>query len=77
MGWSDQGERRDGGVMSAVRVPFGWGSNVMLWMSPRIDWRRRAARAAALHLVLSSLPREPEMKRCNTNSDIEARLPAE
>ena len=25
----------------------------------------------------SSLPRKPEMKRCNTNSDIEARLPAE
>jgi len=35
----------------------------MLWMSPRIDWRRRAARAAAVHLVLSSLPRKPETKR--------------
>jgi hypothetical protein len=48
-----------------------------LWMSPRIDWRRRAARAAALHLILSSLPRKPEMKRCNTNSEIEARLSTE
>jgi hypothetical protein len=74
MGWSDQGERRDGGViLPCASLLVGV---LMLWMSPRIDWRRRAARAAALHLVLSSLPRKPEMKCCNTNSDIEARLPA-
>ena len=36
MGWPDQGERRDGGVMSAVRVPFGWGSNALDVSSHRL-----------------------------------------
>ena len=34
----------------------------------------RLARDAIKHSIM---PRKPEMKSCNTNNDIEARLPAE
>ena len=44
--------------------------------------REKTAKLRALRLArnatkYSSLPRKPEMKSCNTNSDIEAHLPAE
>ena len=44
--------------------------------------RQKTARLGTLRLARdaikhSIMPRKPEMKSCNTNNDIEARLPAE